>query len=207
MSYAREYITRQVFKSIEKIWKDELKLQWRQKERWSDIYRTIDQHIPANSTMLDLGAGDEHVKSLRKHNPEYLSIDFNGKCDITEDLDYQYLDLWQYRALAEGGGRTYGDRPWDIGLLIEVIEYLEQPHAVLDHYKQFANKWIITTRIGRPDHIYLNSHPLKSRWRHWKDFENYLENFFSSVTVTTIDTDLTTCTGRMKPFALAICEV
>ena len=98
MSYSKEYIPANVLKKIETTWKSELQHQWKQKARWSDIYRSIDPHIPTNSTILDLGAGDEHVKSLNKHNGQYLSIDLNNKCTFQEDLDYNFLDLSLHRA-------------------------------------------------------------------------------------------------------------
>jgi|TARA_B110000503_G_C7142568_1_gene411508 hypothetical protein len=208
MSYSKEYIPANVLKKIETTWKSELQHQWKQKARWSDIYRSIDPHIPTNSTILDLGAGDEHVKSLNKHNGQYLSIDLNNKCTFQEDLDYNFLDLSLHRGYdPELNQRVPGDLPWDIGLMVEVMEYLYDPVAVIEHYKQYATTWIITTRIGRPNHIYETTHPLQNRYSHWKDFETTLKKHFSDVTVHTIDTTLVTCTGRMKPFAMALCEV
>lgn len=213
MSYSPSYIPHHIYRGVEKLWKDELKNQWKQRARWNEIYDTVSKKLPLNSSILDLGAGDEPIKAYKKHNREYLSIDLNDKCIIKQDLDYEKLDLWRWRTvldtnlnkhvpLPEGADR----KPWDFGLCIEVIEYLRDPVETLKYYKQFANKWIITTRVGRPEHIYIDNHPLKIRFRYHQEVKALLKNVWNNVEVTDIPTNLTTCSGKKKPFALAICE-
>ena len=208
MSYSPTYVQRATIKQIENIWKKELfPNQWKQRDRWGEIYSTIKTKIPLNCSILDLGAGDEYVKKFQKHNRDYLSIDINGKCMLTHDFDYDLLDLWQYRA----GGRPLPDgadrKTWRIGLCVEVLEYIKDPVRFVDHYMQYASTWIFTSRVARPDHIYEDHHPLQNRWRSHQEFINFFKQFnFSYVGGGAIETSLTTCSGKQKPFAMAVCE-
>lgn len=194
MSYSPMYLSRNFNLELNRLWKENFfKTQYLEKDRWIEVYDALDQHVPANSSILDIGAGDEHAKSHFSVD-RYVSWDFNGKCDINQDLNYQSnMDL-----------TAYGH--FDIGLCVEVLEYIINPIEVFTNLKSRADKWIFTTRVNRPDHIYVANHPLKYRYRHWKEVANTLKQVFNNVTVTPIETNLTTCSGRMKPFALAICE-
>jgi hypothetical protein len=221
MSYNRKQFANTTYKQIELLFKEGLADQWQDFDRWGKIWDVINTHIPLNCSMLDLGSGNSPVKAFGKHNKEYLSIDLNSKAILQHDLDYDLLDLWQYRAtvdskdnkrasvteLYEGLPEGPDLVPWTTGLCVEVLEYIKDPVRLLNHYKQYAKAWIITIRVGRPDHIYEYYHPLQNRWRSFNEFENFLKPLFKKVTVKPIETTLTTCSGKMKPFAMAICEV
>ena len=207
MSYSKEYVRNNTIRQVDLLWADELKQQWKHFTRWGEIYDTITTRIPHNCSILDLGAGHEPIKKYKKHNSDYLSIDFCGKSMLNEDLNYQYLDLWKYRS----GGKPLPEgaikKPWAVGLCVELLEYLIDPGAFLEHYKQYAFRWIITARVSRPDHIYLGPHPLRHRWRSHQEFVAFLKNHFSMVGAQPIQTNLKTCAGKMKPFVMAVCEV
>jgi len=206
MSYSPVYVPQNVIRLCSRAFKEHFfPEQWKESARWGEIYDTITTKIPHNCSMLDLGAGNEFIKKYAKHNEDYFSIDLNKKCMLQHDLDFDLLDLWQYRA--KGGQPLPASaerKQWEVGLCVEVLEYIKDPVRMINHYKQFAKKWIFTSRVGRPDHIYEDHHPLQNRWRSHAEFVNFIKPLFKNVDGSVIQTSLTTCSGKMKPFAMVV---
>lgn len=138
------------------------------KTAWSGRNRKIAKLLHDSrfrGSILDLGCGDKDVlRYLRpKQQPtEYLGLDRVPPADIIIDFNTQ----------------TYAPpKVYDLGLVLGVLEYLEDPWNFLEHYKQYANRWIILTSYSQRK----PNKGLKATWKQrilpMDDTENFQKVF------------------------------
>lgn len=96
---------------------------------WTERNIWVKNFIPDNSSVIDWGCGDKDI--LRYISPsKYIGIDINPKADIIADFNIKVPKLFS----------TY-----DIGLVLGVLEYLNDPEYFLRSIKPTANKFLILT--------------------------------------------------------------
>ena len=96
------------------------------KNPWSSRNLFVKNYIPENISIVDFGCGNKEI--LDFCNPsEYLGIDITDAADLKIDLNSKF-DL---------------NKIFDIGLLLGVLEYVEDPNFTLTNVKKFAKKFII----------------------------------------------------------------
>lgn len=94
--------------------------------------------IPAGSSVLDLGAGAQELRSALPPGCSYMSADLMARSEACQIVD---LNQGQFP-----GGR------YDVVALLEVLEYLHDPATVLRHSRQAAPKLVlIYTPFAGPD--------------------------------------------------------
>jgi hypothetical protein len=98
------------------------------KARFAPQKDIIKTHIPAGSSVLDLGCGDKDMLNYITCS-DYHGVDVCELADQVHDFDGDLL-TW--------------DRTWDVGLMVSMLYYPEDTDRFLNHYKQFASKWIVT---------------------------------------------------------------
>lgn len=116
--------------------------------RWADPDQIIQgareraiaaaQVIPAGAAVLDLGAGAQALRSALPPGCSYMSADLIARSDACQIVD---LNQGQFP-----GGR------YDVAALLEVLEYLHDPAAVLRQCRQAAERLVlIYTPFAGPD--------------------------------------------------------
>ena len=107
---------------------------WRKRNK--DITKLL---TPFRGSVLDIGCGDKDILNfftLKKDIfiTEYLGIDRVDTADIVIDLNKEVVPL---------------TKVYDLGLFIGVLEYLDDPIAVLKSYQPFAKRWVILTHYSK----------------------------------------------------------
>jgi hypothetical protein len=180
---------------VESVYKTNLSQMHTIKDRWRAIHADVADYVPAGSSILDIGCGDKDILNTISvdSDGEYWGIDLNSAADQVHDLDGDLLTL---------------NKTWDVGLCIETLGFIDDPGRMLDHYKQYANSWIITIRPMVPNSVPIakSSVNVKHTWNR-DGLITFLNEHFSSVTVSdTIYTDVQTYnSGFPKPFLIAVC--
>jgi len=179
---------------VDALYKTYLAQQYKIKDRWRGIHSSVAEYVPNDSTVLDLGCGDKEI--LNSISPSsYYGIDLYEGADRQYDLDGELLtDLGSY----------------DIGLMVESLNFITDPGRLLNHYKQFATTWIITTRPMHPKSPSIKESRANAR-HYWlrESFIDFLYEHFDSVTVSDdiYPAGLVTYgTGYPKPFIIAQCS-
>lgn len=128
------------------------------KNPWSDRFIFLEKHIPEDVTIVDFGCGNKQI--LDYCSPiEYLGI------DLCEDADIK-IDLSQDFKL---------DKKYDVGLVLGLLEHLDNPQKTLENCFKYADKFIVLTSNAK----------MKSEWRSKfskDDIEIFLKNYFKKVT-------------------------
>lgn len=79
--------------------------------------------------VLDVGCFRRDLKKFV--SGEYIGVDLYGEPDITLDLDE--------------GKLPFADRSFDIAVCSDVLEHLEQIHAVFDEMLRVSRKWVLVS--------------------------------------------------------------
>ena len=94
----------------------------------SCLHLTLKYYISDNLSIVDFGCGNKEI--LEFCNPsEYLGIDITPNADLILDLNKEFSL----------------DKFFDLGLLLGVLEYVDDPNFTLNNIKLFAKKFIVVT--------------------------------------------------------------
>jgi hypothetical protein len=97
---------------------------------WLDRNNFVVELLTPNSTIVDYGCGSKEF--LNYYAPlEYLGIDQNPNADIVTDLESYIPD----------------DKKYNYGLVLGVLEYLQEPFEFIKKVKYTANCFIILAFI------------------------------------------------------------
>ena len=95
---------------------------------WPELSDVYQQHIPANSKILDVGCGDGHTSGvwLRDHGHDYIGV------DISENAvrDARSIDINAHR-IEDVASLPFSDETFDAVVCIEVLEHLFAPQRAL----------------------------------------------------------------------------
>ena len=128
------------------------------KNPWSNRWAFVKDYIPNNVSIVDFGCGNREVLDYVKPS-RYLGIDRVDTADMVADLD-QPLQI---------------KGTFDLGLLLGVLEYLNDPERTLNNVVGYAREFVIVTLAAKK----------KPEWRQAFDFtsiDQLLRKFFASVT-------------------------
>lgn len=131
------------------------------KNPWSDRFLFLKDLIPNNITIVDFGCGNKQILDYCSPK-EYLGIDLNDQADVKIDLN-QDFSL---------------EKKYDLGLILGLLEHLENPERTLKNCLKFADKFIILTSNAK----------MKSSWRckfSKDEIETLLKKYFKTVTCST----------------------
>lgn len=127
------------------------------KNPWSDRWEFVKDYIPNNVSIVDFGCGNREV--LDHVVPaKYLGIDTCDGADVIADLN----------------DTVYLSETFDLGLLLGVLEYLDDPAGTLGNIVQYANHFVVVTLAVKK----------KAQWRQAFDahsIDQLLCKFFSTV--------------------------
>ena len=102
------------------------------KNVWSQRNTFVKDYIPENVSIVDFGCGNKEI--LDFCSPlEYLGVDLVDDADLKLDLNMP-IEL---------------DKIFDVGLLLGVLEYVDNPDFTLSNIKKFAKKFIILSLAVR----------------------------------------------------------
>lgn len=101
---------------------------------WTERNKWISLHIPENSTVIDWGCGNKDTLRYIKSPKKYLGIDRHPCADIVIDLNNNLPIINDH---------------YDIGLVLGVLEYLDNPNDFLKNIKKTADKFIILSLPNR----------------------------------------------------------
>ena len=100
---------------------------------WSERNLWIREFIPNDCSIIDWGCGDKDV--LRYISPpKYLGIDQNPLADIQANFNESIPVI---------------DKKYDTGLVLGVLEYLDDPNQFLRTIKPTADQFIILCFVNR----------------------------------------------------------
>ena len=127
------------------------------KNPWSDRWAFVKDYIPNNVSIVDFGCGNREVLDYVTPS-RYLGVDRVDTADIVADLD-QPLQI---------------DDTFDLGLLLGVLEYLEDPERTLNNVVSYASEFVIVTLVAKK----------KPEWRQAfndNSIDQLLRKFFRTV--------------------------
>lgn len=140
---------------------------------WTERNNWVKQYIPNELSIIDWGCGNKDI--LRYIKPKkYLGIDILSDADIVVDFNKDIPKI---------------SERYDIGLVLGVLEYLDNPKYFLESIKNSSNKFII---------LVLSRNTKKQEWTNCftsDDFENLVIPLFKSVSF-----------ERNNDYILAICS-
>lgn len=106
---------------------------------WTERNLWIREFIPNNKSIIDWGCGDKDI--LRYISPpKYLGIDKSELADIQVDFNLYIPDI---------------EEKYDVGLVLGVLEYLDNPNIFLRSVKPTADRFLILCFVN---------HRLKPEW-------------------------------------------
>ncbi len=127
------------------------------KNPWSDRFLFLEKYIPSNVSIVDFGCGNKQI--LDYCSPRnYLGI------DISEDADLQ-IDLNKPFEL---------DKTFDVGLILGLLEHIENPEFTLQQCIKYADTFVILTSTAK----------MKAEWKQRFDKESIemlLKKYFKNV--------------------------
>jgi len=112
-----------------------------------------------NKSVVDFGCGDKSILNYCKFK-EYLGIDKNSNADIVTDLNNYDFTL---------------PKKYDVGIILGVLEYLDNPEKFLKFVSPFAKTFII---------LILPRQTPKKEWKQsfsTYSFESLLNNIFKKI--------------------------
>lgn len=125
---------------------------------WSERNNYISQHITSQSSVIDWGCGNKDT--LRYISPKkYLGIDLNSDADIIADFNIEIPIITDH---------------YDIGLVLGVLEYLNNPEHFLKSIKPSADKFIILSLPNRKKSEWVRSFTIE-------EFQNLLIPIWTNV--------------------------
>jgi hypothetical protein len=117
-----------------------------------------------NSSIVDFGCGDKSILSY--YSPtEYIGLDKDIKADIVVDFDTQTVTL---------------DKVYDVGLILGVLEYLNDPDLLIENYKASVKRFIIMVLTRDNPKV---AHGWKRAFND-KSFKLFIEHHFKKFTIT-----------------------
>lgn len=130
------------------------------KNPWGDRLEFLKDYLPSNRSVIDFGCGNKEVLDYFQPS-KYFGIDkYDKSADLIADLDYE-LNIEEH---------------FDIGLVLGVLEYLENPDITLKNIKKFADKF----------YILVSTAPKKDQWKNSftkESINEILKNHFESVNI------------------------
>jgi hypothetical protein len=94
---------------------------------WAKRNVLLDQFELADCSVVDFGCGDQSVLNYQTFR-EYIGLDRVATADIQIDFDTDIIAL---------------DKQYDVGLVLGVLEYLEDPESFVRAIRPFADRFII----------------------------------------------------------------
>jgi len=132
------------------------------KNLWGDRLLFLKDHLPSGKTVIDFGCGNKEV--LDYFSPsKYFGIDkYNKSADLIADLN-QPLTL---------------ENTFDTGLVIGVLEYLDNPNITIENIKKYADEFLILVSTAPKKAQWKNSfteesikHLISSHFKNFKIYE------------------------------------
>jgi hypothetical protein len=94
---------------------------------WAKRNMLLDQFELEDCSVVDFGCGDRSVLNYQTFR-EYIGLDRAATADIQIDFDTDTITL---------------DKHYDAGLVLGVLEYLEDPESFVRAIRPFADRFII----------------------------------------------------------------
>ena len=132
---------------------------------WTEINLWIKNFIPDNSSVVDWGCGNKDILRYINTN-RYLGIDRNEYADIIADFNVEIPNVVFHKK-------------YDIGLVLGVLEYVQDPEYFLRSIKYSANTFII---------LVLSNKRKKEEWKQnfsVEDFNNLIIPIWNTVSFDT----------------------
>ena len=127
------------------------------KNPWSDRFLFLEKYIPKNASIVDFGCGNKQI--LDHCSPrEYLGIDIVDSADLKIDLNKDFIL----------------DKTFEIGLILGLLEHIDNPELTVQRCIRCADKFIILTSSAK----------MKFEWKHSfskDDIEKLLKKYFKTV--------------------------
>jgi len=98
------------------------------KNPWSERNAFLKSFIPDDISIVDIGCGNKEILDFCKPS-KYLGIDILPDADLIMNLDFPFSLKEKY----------------DLGLVLGVLEYLDDPDYTLSQIKDYADKFIFLT--------------------------------------------------------------
>lgn len=128
------------------------------KNPWSDRFEFVKNYISNDQTIIDFGCGNREI--LDFINPkEYFGIDLVDTADLIADLNQTIII----------------DRHYDLGLVLGVLEYLNDPEFTFTNIRSSADTFLVLTLPVKK----------KSNWQRTyatEDINSLLNKFFKDIT-------------------------
>jgi SAM-dependent methyltransferase len=130
------------------------------KNPWGDRLEFLKKYLPSDKSVVDFGCGNKEV--LDYFSPSnYFGIDkYSSHADLVADLDNE-LSLTNH---------------FDVGLVLGVLEYLDNPEFTIKNIKKFADKFYILVSVA----------PKKDQWKQSftkESIEEMLKKYFNNVEI------------------------
>lgn len=98
--------------------------------KWSERAQALAAHIPANATVLELGAGDSELANL-------MPADLYGGSDKVPGKGQVALDL-------DSAANKWPEVHADIAVMLGVLEYVKRPDTLFKKLHQVADSVLLT---------------------------------------------------------------
>lgn len=100
---------------------------------WTERNNWVKQYIPDHSSIIDWGCGNKDILRYIKVT-NYLGIDQHTQADIIADFNKSIPQI---------------DEHFEIGLVLGVLEYLDDPKTFLESIKNTADTFVILSLPNR----------------------------------------------------------
>ena len=142
--------------------------------RWEYRNTWVSEFIPAGSSILDIGCGNKSFLNYFECN-DYLGLDRTIYADIQTDLNTQTVKI---------------DKVYDVGLILGVLEYVDDPIELIEKYKDKATTWVILVLSKKQKEKYNWKHSFNTSF-----FKYVCKKNFKNITL-----------HRNKNYILGICK-
>ena len=134
--------------------KSNIHLYFNRAERYEFIFKLFKNFI--KNSVLDVGCSEGYLKKYLTDDIKYVGIDIEGEPDFIVDLEKEKLTMFK-------------DKSFFIVICTEVLEHLNNLHAIFDELTRVSKKYII---ISLPNSWFLFKFPLV-RGKSKTDFKFY----------------------------------
>lgn len=127
------------------------------KNPWSDRFLFLEKYIPNNLSIIDFGCGNQQILDYCKPS-KYVGVDTKEPATIISNLNASFKT----------------EEKFDLGLVLGLLEHLENPEYTLSQIHSCSNSFIILTSTAK----------MKSEWKHCFDknkIEILLKKYFKNV--------------------------